>query len=93
MGTFRAYVGVVVSGLVLLAASVFLALQWDVAKLRSSFSAYGSPTEAPTVWLIAASALGGIVLLGAARTLIRGAVALHRAWMAVTRPPARRGPR
>ena len=73
MKTFKAYVYVIVSGLVLLAAAVFLALQWDLRRTRSTFSAYGPDRTVPTVYLVVGSAVGGIVVYWMCRLMVRGA--------------------
>jgi len=73
MSSFKGYVYVVISGIALLAAAVFLALQWDIAKLTAGFSVYGSPREGvPTIYVMLGSAVGGLLVYWMCRMMVRG---------------------
>ena len=89
---------VVLSGAVLLAAGMLVILQWGNA---SEFSLYGKNYSiliaggarqggVNTAVLMILSAVGGVVVLVAARVFIRGAAALHKArkaGMQTEKPP------
>lgn len=69
MTRLKAYLYVVVGSTVVLAAGAFAALQWGS---HSRFSAYGPEVTTRTVWLVLASAGGGVVVLWTGRLLVRG---------------------
>ena len=69
METIRAYLYVIVSGVGLLTAVVFTALQWGN---RSTFSAFGPNVTVRTIYLVAASAVGGVVFYGLCRLMVQG---------------------
>ena len=69
MDSFKGYVYVVFSSAVMLAATVFTALQWGG---QSTFSAYGPDVTTRTIWLVLGSAGGGVVVYGMGRIMIRG---------------------
>jgi len=75
MEKLKAYVYVIVSGLGLLAAVVFAALQWGN---QSTFSAYGPTVSVRTIWLVLASAAGGLAFYWLCRLLARGGRILWR---------------
>ena len=91
MSSFKGYVFVMVSGIVLLAAVVFLALQWDVGKLTAKFSVYGSPQEGvATIYVMLGSAAGGVLVYWMCRLMIRGARILRKVRRDQGRPPRER---
>jgi len=69
MENFKGYVYTIFSGLVLLAALIFVALQWGN---KSSITAFGPLVETRTIWLVLASAAGGVVAFRLIRLLARG---------------------
>jgi len=75
---------------VLVAAAVFLILQWDFQTMRCEFSVYGAPRNAPTLYVMLLSAAGGLLLYGCIRLVIHGTVLLRRAHR-TARPPAAGG--
>ena len=78
MKTFRGYLYVIAGGVILLAAAVFVALQWDLTKAQTTFSAYGPDRTVPTLYLVLASAAGGVVVYWAGRLVIHGVRLLWR---------------
>lgn len=92
MGGFKGYLYVVVSGLVLLAAAIFVAAQWDTGndKLQCGFSVYGSPDSRPTIYVILASAVGGVLVYWMCRLMVRGVRTLRKARRDQSRPPKER---
>lgn len=79
----KAYVAIVTSGLVLLAAAILVILQWGNKTVFSLFGKnYGTNTDAQaglnTALVILCSAVGGLVIWHLARALIWGVRALHR---------------
>jgi uncharacterized membrane protein YdjX (TVP38/TMEM64 family) len=72
----KAYVYVIVSGVVLLAEVVFAALQWGST---SRFSAYGPEVPTRTIYLVLGSAGGGVLAYWMCRVLARGTAILWRA--------------
>ena len=76
MNRWKGHFLVIVGGAVLLVAAVFLALQWGSS---STISAFGPEVPVPTVWLLPASAAGGVVVYWACRLMIRGCSILRRA--------------
>lgn len=76
MNLMKAYLYVIVSGVVLVAAAAFAALQWGSV---SKFSAFGPEVPTRTVYLVLASACGGVLCLWMCRLLARGAGILWRA--------------
>ena len=79
MNNVRGWAYVIVSGLVLLAAAAFLALQWDRTALRSTFSAYGPQRTVPTLYFALGSAAGGLLVYWMLRLMVRGVRLLRRA--------------
>ena len=75
METIRAYLYVIFSGVGLLTAVVFTALQWGN---RSTFSAFGPNVTVRTIYLVIASATGGVVFYGLCRLMVRGARVLWK---------------
>jgi len=75
MESFKGTVYVIFSGSALLAATVFVALQWGG---RSTFSAFGPDKTTRTIWLVLGSAAGGVVLYGMVRILTRGVRILRK---------------
>jgi uncharacterized membrane protein YdjX (TVP38/TMEM64 family) len=76
MNLMKAYVYVIVSSVVLLAELVFAALQWGST---SRFSAYGPEVPTRTVYLVLASAGGGLLAYWLCRLLARGTAILWKA--------------
>ena len=76
MTQWKGYFLAIVGGVVLLVAAVFLALQWGS---RSTISAFGPAVDVPTIWLVLASAAGGVLLYWALRLTILGLAILRRA--------------
>jgi hypothetical protein len=76
MRSLKAYFYVIVSGAGLLATAVFLALQWDLDRTRSTFSAFGPDRTVPTIYLIVGSGVGGLIVYGLCRLMIRGVLIL-----------------
>ena len=76
MNLLKAYVYVIVSGVVLLAGLVFVALQWGST---SRFSAYGPEVPTRTIFLVLGSAAGGVLAYWMFRLLARGAAILWKA--------------
>lgn len=70
MENFKGYVYTIFSGLGLLAALIFVALQWGGV---SEVSAFGPEVRPRTIWLVLASAVGGVVAFWLIRLLARGA--------------------
>ena len=71
----KAYFFTIVGGLAVLAAVVFLVLQWPV---KSVYSLYGKQMEdVPTIWIILAAAVGGQLFIWAAKMLIIGVKAVQ----------------
>lgn len=76
LNIFKGYVLIVLSGLVILAAVVLVALQWGN---RGNFSLYGKNIpDASTAVVVLASAAGGVVLLSLAKVMARGISALRK---------------
>ena len=69
MENFKGYVYTIFSGLGLLVALIFVALQWGG---KSEISAFGPGVEAQTIWVVLASAVGGVVAFWLIRLLARG---------------------
>jgi hypothetical protein len=69
MENFKGYVYTIFSGLGLLIALIFVALQWGG---QSKFSAFGPEVTTRTIWLVLASAGGGVVAFWLMRLLARG---------------------
>ena len=74
--TFKGYVLVIVSGLVVLAALLLVVLQWGNT---SVFSLYGKNVEANTGLLVILSAVGGVVVMFMTKALFHGALILRKA--------------
>ena len=75
LNLLKGYVLIVLSGLVILAAVVLVALQWGN---RGNFSLYGKNIpDANTAVVVLASAAGGVVLLFLPMLLARGISALR----------------
>ena len=83
MENFKGYVYTIFSGLGLLAALIFVALQWGGV---SEVSAFGPEVKPRTIWLVLASAVGGVVAFWLIRLLARGVGILWKARR--QRPPA-----
>ena len=76
LNLFKGYVLVVLSGLVILAAAILVALQWGN---RGDFSLYGKNIpDASTAVVVLTSAAGGVVLLYLAKVMARGISALRK---------------
>ncbi len=69
MENFKGYVYTIFSGLGLLIALIFVALQWGG---QSQLSAFGPEVTTRTIWVVLASAVGGIVAFWLIRLLARG---------------------
>jgi hypothetical protein len=69
MAKLKAYVFVVLSGVVLLAAAIFVALQWGG---QSTFSAFGPDITVRTIYLVLGAAAGGVVLHWMLWLMVRG---------------------
>ena len=68
--TVKGYFLTILFGLLLLAAVIFLALQWGV---RSEFSLYGKPVrDVPTIWIMLCCVVAGPILLLVCRLFFRG---------------------
>jgi len=75
--TFKGYLLTVLCGFVVLAAVLFVILQWGV---YSTFSLYGKPIEqVPTIWVVLGAAVGGPIFLVVCRLLFRGVWILYTA--------------
>ena len=73
---FKAYVSVIVGGLVTLASAVLIVLQWGN---DATFSLYGRNMIVNTLVLMLCTAVGGVVMWFTLRLLLRGILALNRA--------------
>lgn len=69
MENFKGYVYTIFSGLGLLVALIFVALQWGG---KSQISAFGPGVEAQTIWVVLASAVGGVVAFWLMKLLAHG---------------------
>ena len=69
MENFKGYVYTIFNGLGLLAALIFVALQWGGV---SEVSAFGPEVKPQTIWLVLGSAIGGVVAFWLIRLLARG---------------------
>jgi len=69
MENFKGYVYTIFSGLGLLVALIFVSLQWGG---QSQLSAFGPEITTRTIWLVLASASGGVVAFWLIRLLARG---------------------
>jgi len=76
MHTLKGYVLVILSGLALLAAVVFLIVQWGA---WSTLPAFGPDTRVRTVYVMLASAAGGVVLWWVCRLMVRGLIIVRHA--------------
>jgi ABC-type branched-subunit amino acid transport system permease subunit len=76
MNTFKGYVFVILSGFVLLVATVFVVLQWGS---QSSFSLFGPEVQVRTIYFVLVSAAMGVVVWWMARLMVCGAGILWRA--------------
>jgi len=70
MENFKGYVYTIFSGVLLAAAAIFTALQWGN---MSDITAFGPLVRVPTIWLVLASAAGGLLAYWLIRLLARGA--------------------
>ncbi len=75
MENFKGYVYTILGGLGTLIALIFVALQW---RNGSKVTAFGPEVEIRTIWVVLASAAGGVVTLWLMRLLVRGARMLHK---------------
>ena len=73
---FKGTVYVLVSGLILLAAAIFVALQWGG---QSVVSAFGPDVSVRTTYLVLGSAAGGVLAYWMARLMVRGVGILRKA--------------
>lgn len=80
--TFKGYLLTILCGLVLLAAVIFIILQWGVT---ATYSLYGKPMTAQTVWLVLAAVIAGPILLWICRLFFRGVGILYRSRRAEAR--------
>ena len=69
MENIKGYLLVIVSGVVLFAAVVFTSLQWGV---WSTISAFGPEQSVRTIYLVSASAAGGVLVYWMCRMMFRG---------------------
>jgi hypothetical protein len=70
MENIKGYVYTIFSGVLLLIAVIFTALQWGN---YSYITAFGPRVEVRTIWLVLASAAGGLLTYWLIRLLARGA--------------------
>jgi len=75
----KGYVQVIVSGVVILAAVLLVALQWGNV---SSFSLYGQNRQVNTFYLMLFSAIGGVVLYFLVKVLFHGVFTLRKGFRA-----------
>ena len=70
MENFKGYVYTIFSGLLLLIALIFTALQWGN---YGDVTAFGPSVKVRTIWLVLASAVGGVLAYWLIRLLAHGA--------------------
>jgi hypothetical protein len=75
MATFKGYVYAIVSGIMLLAAVIFLVLQWG----STTHYFFWPARQASTFWFTLAAAVGGAVAYRMARLFLQGMGILWRA--------------
>ena len=80
--TFKGYVLTVLCGLVILAAAIFIILQWAVT---AEYSLYGKFMKTKTLWLLLAAVVAGPILLWICRLFFRGVGILYRSRRAEAR--------
>jgi len=73
MDNFKGYVYTIFSGVLLGIAVIFTALQWGN---YSDITAFGPLVRVPTIWLVLASAVGGLLAYWLIRLLANGAAIL-----------------
>ena len=75
MENFKGYVYTIFSGLLLGIAVIFMALQWGN---YSDVTAFGPSVKVLTIWLVLASAVGGVMAYWMIRLLAHGAAILWK---------------
>ena len=75
MENFKGYVYTIFSGLLLGIAVIFTALQWGN---YSDVTAFGPSVKVLTIWLVLASAVGGVMAYWMIRLLAHGAAILWK---------------